>query len=119
METAEAQGQIEDLAALNIKSNLSAPGRQNVWMNWNQALFPSLKRRGGSGINKKARSLRSAADGVVSLAKLFRPKDFADLFLIAHPPSFSALGNRSEDHTPKPGNHSKTSQRFRLSLSIS
>src|SRR5204862_4500691 len=41
--------------------------------------FPSLKRRGGCGINKKARSLRSAADGVVSSAKLFRPKDFADL----------------------------------------
>src|SRR5207253_5096168 len=30
--------------------------------------FPSLKRRGGC-----------AADGVVSSAKLFRPKDFADL----------------------------------------
>src|SRR5437867_12294282 len=50
-------------------------------MNWNQALFPSLQRRGGCGINKKARSLRSAADGVVSSAKLFRPKDFADLLL--------------------------------------
>jgi len=41
--------------------------------------FPSLKRRGGCGINKKAQSLRSAADGVVSSAKLFRPEDFADL----------------------------------------
>ena len=47
--------------------------------------FPSLKRRGGCGINKKARSLRSAADGVVSSAKLFKPKDFADLFLRLRP----------------------------------
>src|SRR5438105_3305979 len=47
--------------------------------------FPSLKRRGGCGINKKARSLRSAADGVVSSAKLFRPEDFADLFLRLRP----------------------------------
>src|SRR5438552_3953875 len=47
--------------------------------------FPSLKRRGGCGINKKARSLRSAADGVVRSAKLFRPKDFADLFLRLRP----------------------------------
>ena len=89
-------------------------------MNWNQALFPSLKRRGGCGINKKARSLRSAADGVVRSAKLFRPKDFADLllrlrpiglalratpsgelrllrdiFLIAHPPLLFKEGNNA------------------------
>src|SRR5437870_12217724 len=44
-----------------------------------------LQRRGGCGINKKARSPRSAADGVVSSAKLFRPKDFADLFLRLRP----------------------------------
>jgi hypothetical protein len=44
-----------------------------------------LQRRGGCGINKKARSLRSAADGVVSSAKLFRPKDFADLLLRLRP----------------------------------
>src|SRR6267143_384954 len=31
--------------------------------------FPSSQRRGGCGINKKSRSHRSAADGVVSLAK--------------------------------------------------
>jgi hypothetical protein len=37
--------------------------------NWNQTLFPSLKRRGGCGINQKSRSHRSAADGVVSSAK--------------------------------------------------
>src|SRR5438094_8769791 len=49
------------------------------------SIFPSLKRRGGCGINKKARSLRSAADGVVSSAKLFRPKDFAELFLRLRP----------------------------------
>src|SRR5437868_14519466 len=47
--------------------------------------FPSLKRRGGCGINKKARSLQSTADGVVSSAKLFRPKDFADLPLRLRP----------------------------------
>jgi hypothetical protein len=38
-----------------------------------QSPVPSLKRRGGCGINKKSQSLRSAADGVVSSAKLFRP----------------------------------------------
>src|SRR5437660_9180041 len=47
--------------------------------------FPSLKRRGGCGINKKARSLRSAADGVVSSAKHFRPKDSAELLLRLRP----------------------------------
>src|SRR5438552_2347837 len=82
------------------------------------SIFPSLKRRGGCGINKKARSLRSAADGVVSSAKLFRPKDFADLttrlrelrllrdiFLIAHPPSFSRRGIMpdSNSHVLSPG----------------
>src|SRR3954469_22125640 len=37
-------------------------------------VFPSLKRRGGCGINKKLRSHQRAADGVVSPAKLFRPQ---------------------------------------------
>src|SRR5215471_12503891 len=68
-------------------------------MNWHLATFPSLKRRGGCGINKKMRSNQRAADGVVSSAKAFRPNDFAGLttpsartkvasryFLTAHPP---------------------------------
>src|SRR5215831_12473534 len=38
-------------------------------MNWHQATFPSLKRRGGCGINKKMRSNQRAADGVVRPAK--------------------------------------------------
>src|SRR5689334_12506120 len=54
--------------------------------------FPSLQRRGGCGINKKARSLRSAADGVVSSAKLFRPKDFADLLLRLRPIGLASAG---------------------------
>src|SRR5437868_8522049 len=48
-------------------------------MNWNQALFPSLK----GGVDARSRKCREAtlvrADGVVSSAKLFRPKDFAEL----------------------------------------
>ena len=72
----------------------------------NQATFPSLKRRGGCGINKKMRSHRIAADGVVSSAKAFRPNDFAGLttpsartkvasryFLTAHPPLLFKEGN--------------------------
>ena len=68
-------------------------------MSWNQAKLPSLKRRGGCGINKKMRSHRKAADGVVSSAPVYRPEDFAELttpsartkvasrcFLTAHPP---------------------------------
>src|SRR5215467_11217546 len=54
-------------------------------MNWSRISFPSLKRRGGCGINQKVRSHRSAADGVVSSAKLFRPQDFADLLLRLRP----------------------------------
>src|SRR5439155_24456390 len=41
--------------------------------------LPSLKRRGGCGINKKARSLRSAADGVVRSAKSSGLKSVAEL----------------------------------------
>src|SRR5207237_2031267 len=48
-------------------------------MNWNQALFPSLK----GGVDARSRKCREAtlvrADGVVSSAKLFRLKDFAEL----------------------------------------
>ncbi len=41
--------------------------------------FPSLKRRGGCASNRKSRSYRSSADGVVSSAKCFRSEDFAEL----------------------------------------
>src|SRR5437879_12136937 len=34
--------------------------------------FPSLQRRGGCGINKKSRSHRSAADGVVAHTQMFQ-----------------------------------------------
>jgi hypothetical protein len=51
-------------------------------MNRNQGIFPSLKRRGGCGINQISRSYRIAAAGVASSAKAFRPKDFAGLTTI-------------------------------------
>src|SRR5207249_4139407 len=41
--------------------------------------FPSSQRRGGCGINRKSRSHRSAADGVVGSARLFRLQNFAEL----------------------------------------
>ena len=50
-------------------------------MNWNRAIFPSLKRRGGRAIHKMD-PFRNGAAGVVSSAKLFRPDDFADLTTI-------------------------------------
>jgi hypothetical protein len=54
-------------------------------MNWNQAIFPSLKRRGGCGINKKLRSHRSAADGVVRSANCSGLNNFAELTTPAAP----------------------------------
>src|SRR5215471_5046134 len=51
-------------------------------MNWNQAKLPSLKRRGGCGINKKMRSNRRAADGVVRPAKSSGLYTFAELTTI-------------------------------------
>src|SRR5215831_5372310 len=77
-----------------------------VRINRNQAIFASLKRRGGCGINLISRSDRIAADGVVSSAKAFRPNDFPGLttpsartkvasqcFLTAHPPLLFKEGN--------------------------
>jgi hypothetical protein len=70
----------------------------NELTNLNLAHFPSLKRRGGCGINKKLRSHRSAAAGVVSSATYSRLYGFAELttpaalhrngsiLLIAQPP---------------------------------
>src|SRR5437773_8311261 len=48
-------------------------------MNWNQALFPSLKRRGGCAIKKMSRSNLVRADGVVRSAKSLGLKSFAEL----------------------------------------
>src|SRR5215471_2440745 len=75
-------------------------------MNWHQATFPSLKRRGGCGINKKRRSNQRAADGVVRPAKSSglctfaerttpsaRTKVAARCFLTAHPPLLFKEGN--------------------------
>jgi hypothetical protein len=68
-------------------------------------IFPSLKRRGGCGIEKKSRSHRSAADGVVSSAKSLGLNDFAELttpsapirngsiLLMARPPLLFKEGN--------------------------
>ena len=59
-------------------------------MNWNRALFPSLKRRGGCAIDEMD-PFRNGAAGVArsaspigrslkrSSAKLFRPEQFAEL----------------------------------------
>src|SRR5919108_2697275 len=45
-------------------------------MNWNQALFPSLKRRGGCAIKKMSRSnLRSRRRGG-QIGEIFRPEEF-------------------------------------------
>src|SRR6516165_9308080 len=76
-------------------------------MNCRASIFPSLKRRGGCGINQISRSHRIAADGVVRSAKAFRPNDFAGLttpsartkvasryFWPAHPPLLFKEGNR-------------------------
>jgi hypothetical protein len=75
-------------------------------MNWNQATFPSLKRRGACGINQISRSYRIAADGVVRSAKRSGLIIFGDLttpsartkaasryFLTAHPPLLFKEGN--------------------------
>jgi hypothetical protein len=47
-------------------------------MNWSQAIFPSLKRRGGRAINKM-NPFRSGVDGVVSSAECSGLKVFAEL----------------------------------------
>src|SRR5437867_7544137 len=41
-------------------------------LEFGHGVFPSLERRGGCGINKKARSHRSAADGVVAHKRSMR-----------------------------------------------
>jgi len=74
-------------------------------MNWNRAIFPSLKRRGGCAINEMD-PFRHGAAGVVSSAKLSRLEQFADLttpsaalrwlrnfFLVPQPPLLFKEGN--------------------------
>jgi hypothetical protein len=61
-------------------------------MNWNRAIFPSLKRRGGCGINKKLRSHRSAADGVVSSANCSGLNKLAELTTPAAPFRNGSIG---------------------------
>jgi len=76
-------------------------------MNRNQTTLPSLKRRGGCGINKKLRSHRTAADGVVRPAKSSGLCTFAELttpstrikvasqyFLTAYPPLLFKEGSK-------------------------
>src|SRR5947207_5261245 len=70
--------------------------------------FPSLQRRGGCGTNKKSRSHRSAADGVVAYKPMFqnafrnitcerppRPRRFRNgtIFLMARTPLLRKEGN--------------------------
>ena len=45
-------------------------------MNWNQALFPSLKRRGGCAIKKMSRSNLSSRRRGGQIGKIFRPEEF-------------------------------------------
>src|SRR3954462_2261771 len=74
-------------------------------------IFPSLKRRGGGGINKKTRSHRSGADGVGSSGEILRPEQFRrtdtpgraaselDHFLMARPPLLFKEGNSAHLNT--------------------
>src|SRR5437867_3596560 len=45
-------------------------------MNWNQALFPSLKRRGGCAIKKMSRSNLSSRRRGGQIGEIFRPEEF-------------------------------------------
>src|ERR671923_315854 len=45
-------------------------------MNWNQALFPSLKRRGGCAIKKMPRSNLSSRRRGGQIGEIFRPEEF-------------------------------------------
>ena len=71
-------------------------------MNWQDRVFPSWNRRGGCASKKKARSLRSGADGVVimvnvdvlTLSGTDHPvcafiRRLRSIFLMAQPPLLS------------------------------
>src|SRR5438094_18361 len=45
-------------------------------MNWNQALFPSLQRRGGCAIKKMSRSNLSSRRRGGQIGEIFRPEEF-------------------------------------------
>src|SRR5881628_2299621 len=75
-------------------------------MNCQDRVFPSWNRRGGCASNKKARSLRSGADGVVimvdvdveTLSGTDHPvcafiRRLRSIFLMAQPPLLSEEGN--------------------------
>src|SRR5437867_7487012 len=89
-------------------------------MNWNQALFPSLKRRGGCATKKMSRSNLSSrrrggakrkpdrAQPQEKIGEIFRPEEFAELttrsaalrrlrafLLMPHPPLLFKEGNVS------------------------
>src|SRR2546430_8991062 len=83
-------------------------------MNCRDRVFPSWDRRGGCASKKKARSLRSGADGVVIMVNvdvvtLFGTdhpvcafiRKLRSIFLMAQPPSSSRRG------TPFPAIHSQ------------
>jgi len=50
--------------------------RSGAKKNWNQALFPSLKRRGGCAIKKMSRSNLSSRRRGGQLGEIFRPEEF-------------------------------------------
>src|SRR5438876_11649937 len=45
-------------------------------MNWNQSLFPSLKRRGGCAIKRMSRSNLSSRRRGGQIGEIFRPEEF-------------------------------------------
>src|SRR5947207_4177510 len=77
-------------------------------MNWNQALFPSLKRRGGCAIKKMSRSNLSSRRRGGQIGEIFRPERFRRtdhpsaalrrlraFLLMPHPPLLFKEGNVS------------------------
>src|SRR5436190_19935687 len=77
-------------------------------MNWNQALFPSLKRRDGCAIKKMSRSNLSSRRRGGQIGEIFRPEEFrrtdhpvcgaseaCDFLLMPQPPLLFKEGNVS------------------------
>src|SRR5207249_9316922 len=109
VESVTAPGIVRVVTCARTKLNRSAIAYiRRLLVNYLSVLmhaFPSLQRRGGCGINKKSRSHRSAADGVVSSAKClglrFRRTDHpvrafseGDHFFAARPPLLCKEGNK-------------------------
>src|SRR5207237_5609403 len=85
--------------------------------------FPSLQRRGGCGINKKSRSHRSAADGVVAYKPMFQ-NTFRNV-TCERPPLLHKEGNMRSpvihSHLAKAGayiGYSNSQSAFRFSTCI-